>query len=244
MNKFVLAALSFVAGAATGFAVGYYISIEDVEETSRVYANDIPKPNNIQNFPQVEKPVEVQETVDPAETERPQDDDPADPSKIISYGPARIAQPGVPGVNYSKVNKIIKENGYTTEEEIKSVLEDPENEETYEERIEREELEMTQQMEEYRKKNEGKIYPITREDWESDFRETDFEQKDLYYFTTDEVLTDENGKILNEAEYIGVKPRQFGWMANDEDRIYIRNFPKETEYVVWKEQCSSIDWWS
>ena len=32
-------------------------------------------------------------------------------------------------------------------------------------------------------------------------------------------------------------------LNNEEDRIYIRNHPKETDFVVWKENCESTDWW-
>ena len=234
MNKFVLAAISFAAGAAAGFAVGYYISFEEEEET-RVYATELPKPT--------EKVVEFPK-VDPAETERPHDDDPVDPVQMVSAGPARIAQPGQPGVNYAKVQQIVQENGYTDPDDIQRVVDDPDNEETYEERIERQEIEREQAMAEYREKNKGKIVPIQREDFETDFPETDYDHKDLYYFTGDDILTDEDGNIVNEEEFIGNKPRQFGWMANDEDRIYIRNHPKETEYAVWKERCLSTDWWS
>ena len=234
MNKFVLAALSFTVGAAAGFAVGYYISIEDDEET-RVYGTDIPKPTT---------PVVKPESIDPAEAEFPQDDDPVDPSKLISPGPAKLPTKDHPGVNYSKVQKIVKENGYTTQEEIQAVIDDPVNEETYEERLERQQIEREEAMSEYRKANKDKIVPISRDEWDTDFPEVDFEHKDLYYFTGDDVLTDEDGNHVSEAEYIGVKPRQFGWMSNDEDRIYIRNHPKETDFVVWKETCDSKDWWS
>ena len=233
MNKSVIAALGigFTTGAIAGFLVGYFISIEKEEQI-------VPK----EVFPKPQPVTKVEESkVDPAETERPKDDD---PEELISRGPAHIAQPGQPGINYSKVNQIVKENGYTTPEEIQEVIEDPDNEESFEEREEREEIEMSQAMAEYRKKNKGKIVPIQKDEWDSDFSEVDYDKKDLYYFTTDDVLTDEDGNHLDETEYLGVKPRQFGWMANDEEKIYIRNHPKETDFQVWKEKCASIDWWT
>lgn len=237
MNKFVIAALSFTAGAIAGFTVAHFISIEKEEqEKERVYANDIKEIKPVKN------PVgDIPEKVDPAELEVPKDDDPND---FVSRGPAHIAKPGKPGINYSKVNEIIKENGYTDQEDIEAVLEDPDNEETYEERVEREALEVSQAMADYREKNKGKIVPITKDEWDTDFPEIDYEHKDLYYFTMDDVLTDEEGNHLDEAEYIGVKPRQFGWMANDEEVIHIRNHPKETDFKIWKEKCNSTDWWA
>ena len=223
-------ALGFSVGALAGFLVGKFVIIER-EEPERVYAEDIKKKI---------KDMEPHPKVDPAETEVPQDDDPDD---LVSRGPAHIAMPGQTGVDYSKVQKIVKENGYTTPEEIEEVINDPDNEETFEEREQRELEELSEAMSEYRKKNKGKIVPIQKDEWDTDFPEIDYDHKDLYYFTTDDVLTDEDGNHLDEAEYIGTKPRQFGWMNNDEEKIFIRNNPKETDYQVWKEKCASTDWW-
>lgn len=222
-------ALGFSVGALAGFLVGKFVIIER-EEPERVYAEDIKKKI---------KDMEPKK-VDPAETEVPQDDDPDD---LVSRGPAHIAMPGQTGVDYSKVQKIVKENGYASPEEIKEVINDPDNEETFEEREQRELEDLSEAMSEYRKKNKGKIVPIQKDEWDTDFPEIDYDHKDLYYFTTDDVLTDENGNHLDEAEYIGTKPRQFGWMNNDEEKIFIRNNPKETDYQVWKEKCASTDWW-
>lgn len=235
MNKFVVAAVSFTAGVAAGFTVAQFIEIER-EENARVWANDIQK-----ETPKPAASVEAKPQVDPAETESPSDDD---PSALLSKGPAHVAMPGQNGVNYTKVQQIVKENGYTDPEDIQAVIDDPENEETYEERVEREQEELTEAMSDYRKKNKDKIVPIQRDEWDTDFPEVDYNKADLYYFTVDDVLTDEDGNIVDEAEFIGAKPRQFGWMENDEERIYIRNNPKETDYQVWKEKCASSDWWA
>ena len=235
MNKFVIAAFSFTAGAIAGFAVSKIISIEN-EDKEKVYAEDIRKLKV-----STEKIIKEEGYAeDPAEEEFPKDDD---PDEFVSRGPAHIAMPGKKGINYSKVNQIIKENGYTDHADIEKVLEDPDNEETYEEREEREALEASMAMAEYRNKNKGKIAPMTRDEWESDFQEVDYDKKELYYFVNDNVLTDEDGNHIDEEEYMGTKPRQFGWMDNSEDRIYIRNNPKETDFVIWKEQCASEDWW-
>lgn len=236
MNKYVIVALSFAAGVVAGFTVAQFISIEKEEAEDRVSADQL-KDQKVQK----DLVTKIHEDIDPAEVESPHEDE---PDELISTGPAHRAMPGQKGINYSKVNQIIKDNGYTDPENIKEVLEDPDNEETYEERLEREELEASQEMSEYRKKNKDKIVPIQREEFESDFQEIDYDRKDLYYFTTDDVLTDEDGNHVDESEFIGVRPRQFGWMENAEDVIYIRNNPKETDYKVWKERCASTDWWA
>lgn len=233
MNKIACGALGFTVGAIVGFTLGHFVVIEKDEPQDRVTADDLKKEKIEETVTKVE--------VDPAEAESPKDDD---PDQLISSGPAHIAMPGQPGVDYSKVQQIVKENGYTDPEDIQEVINDPENAETYEERIEREQMETTEAMAEYRRKNKDKIVPITKDEWNPDFSELDYDHKDLYYFTADDVLTDEDGNHLDEAEYIGTKPRQFGWMVNDEERIYIRNNPKETDYQVFKEKCASSDWWS
>lgn len=236
MNRDTLTglAIGFSIGTLVGFLVGKFVIVEK-DEPEKVYGDDIKK--KIKDM----EPKKEEPKVDPAETEVPQDDDPND---FVSKGPAHIAMPGQPGVNYSKVQQIVKENGYSDPEDIQEVIDDPDNQETYEERIEREQLEEEEAMSEYRKRNAGKIVPIQKDEWDTDFPEVDYEKKDLYYFTVDDVLTDEDGNIVNEEEFIGTKPRQFGWMANNEEKIYIRNNPKETDYQVWKEKCASTDWWA
>lgn len=231
MNKIAIATIAFAGGTAFGFIMGKYVVI-DREEPERITAEDIKK---------AEEPAKPEEpAIDPAETESPKDDD---PSQLLSAGPAHIAMPGQKGVDYSKVQQIVKDNSYMTPEEIQAVLEDPENEETYEERIERESEEISEAMAEYRKKNKDKIIPISKDEWDTDFPEIDYEKADLYYFQGDGVLTDEDGNHLDIEEYMGTKPGQFGWYENAEERIFIRNNPKETDYQVWKQHCTSEEWW-
>ena len=235
-SKLIIATtVSFAVGAAAGFAVGYFLMEKEGEEVQRVYANEIVK-KPAGNIPA--KPV------NPAETEVPQDDDPDDPPQLISSGPAHIAMPGQKGVNYSKVQKIVEENGYIEPEDIQAVVDDPENEETVEELEERARMEDEDRMSEYRKKNKDKIVPIQSDEWDTDYPEVEYDHKDLYYFVNDDVLTDDEGNPVDEDEYIGKKPRQFGWMFNDEDRIYIRNNPKETDFQVWKHKCESSEFWA
>lgn len=234
-NKFATIALSFTVGAIAGFIVAQFVAIEKDTEDTKVTGDQIKNEMKAQEL--VTKIKETQ--VDPAELESPKDDD---PTELISSGPAHIAMPGQPGVNYAKVQQIVKENGYTDPEDIQAVIDDPDNAETYEERIERESLEATEVMSEYRKKNKDKIVPITKDEWDDNI--LDYERFDLYYFTGDDILTDEDGHHVDESEYIGVKPRQFGWMANDEEKIYVRNNPKEKDFQVWKQKCNSTDWWA
>lgn len=241
MNKLVLATLCFAAGAGFGYAIGYYVNHKaEVEENKT--------------------PVEpIHMTEEPKKEEKPVVENPS--GDIFKFKPAKIATPEQNGINY---RKYVQELGYkeatehpSDEDELEDEV-DTENglpedededlreecEETYEERLEREEDEREQAMEEYKRKNKGKIEPITQEEFTSDFRENDYDQQDLYYFTEDDVLCDEDGKQLDKEEHLGKKVGQIGWYRSPEDEIYICNHVLEKEYRVIKERCSVEDWWS
>ena len=238
-NGFVIATLSFAAGALLGFFVGSQLNKEKDEENSRVWSGQIKKEKKEaekkpsgENQPKVVNAEEVFKHHE--EIQHPEDDDPEQRAPFVSGGPAKIPTPEKPGVDYSKVARIVKENGYSDPEDIQKVIDDPENSETYEEFCNR--------IAENAKKK-FKIVPISKEEWEQAFEDDGLDKLDLYYFTADNVLTDDEGNVVDELEYIGSKPRQFGWMDNDEDEIFIFNEAKDVYYHVWKERCSSVEWW-
>ena len=232
MNKIAIATLAFAGGTAFGFVMGKFVVVEK-EEPVKVTVDDIRKEDPGQ-------PAEKIEKVDPAELDSPRDDD---PSSLLSAGPAHVAMTTQKSVDYTKVQQIVKDNSYMTPEEIEQVINEPEDDEDYEETGDSEEEEISEAMAEYRKKNKDKIVPIMKDEWESEFPEVVYEKADLYYFQGDGVLTDDNGKHLDIEEYMGTKPGQFGWYDNSDERIYIRNNPKETDYQVWKQHCTSEEWW-
>lgn len=225
MNKAVLAMLCFTAGAGFGFALGYYINKKEDNE----YVEPIP----------VEKPE--------PEPEKTQSD-------ILEIKPAKIARkPGDVGINYTKYVKDLKYKQETEhprdddpeEEDNYEGEEEPdmsEYEETYEERIAREQEESLAHAEEYRRQHKGKIELMQSDEWDTDFPETDYEREDLYYFTESDILTNEDGEKLDENETIGPKVRQVGWMQSPDDVIYVRNHPQEKEYRIFKERCTVEDW--
>ena len=65
--------------------------------------------------------------------------------------------PGKRGVNYAKVQQIVKENGYTDPEDIQRVIDDPANSETYEERVARESVIVDEDDEDYEEDPEIEI---------------------------------------------------------------------------------------
>ena len=233
MDKAVLALVCFTAGAGFGFAVGYFVK----NETKKNYVDPVP----------VEKP---EDKPTPVEKEEPKKVELADLSTLISE-PAKLAtKPGEKGINYHKYVQDLKYKRETMappdddpdNPEPEEELSEDEYWETYDERMEREAIERGESIAEYKKEHEGKIELMTADEWDTDFPETDYEKHDIYYFTEDGILSDEDGNQLPEMETIGPKVRQVGWMRSPEDVIYVRNHPQEREYRIFKERCSLEDW--
>jgi hypothetical protein len=235
MNKAVLATLCITAGVSFGFTVRYFVYNKDKNEDKEFV-----------------EPIQVET---PVKTEEPKEEKPQD--EFAGVKPARIAKhEGEVGINYTEFVKDLKykqetaspseDDTYDTGEgdgETDDEEEDMKDyEETYEERVERESEEALEHSEKYKKAHAGKIELMTSDEWDTDYPESDYEREDLYYFTEDDVLTDEDGHKLDEAEYIGPKPRQVGWMRSKDENIYVRNHPKEKEYRVFKEFCTVEDW--
>ena len=234
MNDKVLvkAFMAFTAGTALGFAIGYFLNKRESEakaqeamEAFKLYSQKSEEFNN---------------------------DECEDDVKLEGVKGAKFEKPdGTKGINYSKYNKDLQEkidsespsdDDPDDEDEYEDDLNMEDYEETYEEMLERQSEEYIEHAEQYRREHKGKIELMQSDEWDTDFPETDYEHQDLYYFTEDDKLTDEDGNVLDEEEYIGPKVRQVGWMRSPDDVIYIRNHPKEKEYRVFKERCAIIDW--
>ena len=235
MNKAVLATLSFAAGATFGFAVGYYVNKKEQDKDT-----------------QYVDPIVVDKKPEEPKEENPQ-------KGIFEIKPARLAkEPGDVGINYTEYVKELKYKQETQSppdddpddgEDILEEEADPEEgidmsrfEETFEERLERESEEALEHSERYKREHKGKIELMQSDEWDTDFRENDYEREDLYYFTDSDILTDENGNQLPENETIGPKVRQVGWMQSPDENIYVRNHPQEKEYRIFKEHYAVEDW--
>ena len=235
MNDKVLvkAFMAFTAGTALGFAIGYFLNKRESEAKAQ-------------------EAMEAFKLYSQKSEETIKNDEYEDDVKFEGVKPAKFAKPdGTKGINYSKYNKDLQEkidsespsdDDPDDEDEYEDDLNMEDYEETYEEMLERQSEEYIEHAEQYRREHKGKIELMQSDEWDTDFPETDYEHQDLYYFTEDDKLTDEDGNVLDEEEYIGPKVRQVGWMRSPDDVIYIRNHPKEKEYRVFKERCAIIDW--
>ena len=238
MEKVVIATLCFAAGAGLGFAVGYSINRKEAEAREQ---------EAIEAFKKYSQTSEPEKTQGEEMEER-----------FPNMTPAKFAKPtGEKGINYSAYNAAVQEvkesiappegddeDTYEDESDLQAedLVDKGDYEETYEEMLERESNEYIEHAEHYKKEHAGKIELMTQDEWDSDYREADYERQDLYFFTEDDTLTDEDGAVLAEEEFIGPKVRQVGWMRSPDDVIYIRNHPKEMEFRVFKERCSVSDW--
>lgn len=229
----VKAFMAFTAGTALGFAIGYFLNKRESESKAQ-------------------EAMEAFKLYSQKSEETIKNDEFEDDVKFEGVKPAKFAKPdGTKGINYSKYNKDLQEkidsespsdDDPDDEDELDDDLNMEDYEETYEEMLERQSEEYIEHAEQYRREHKGKIELMQSDEWDTDFPETDYEHQDLYYFTEDDKLTDEDGNVLDEEEYIGPKVRQVGWMRSPDDVIYIRNHPKEKEYRVFKERCAIIDW--
>lgn len=232
-NKAIIfSGLSLITGAVIGFVVGYNVNKRQVDEERRMQEEAAEALKEYQKKSEEE-----------AETEQPV-------IKTVVKA-AKIATPTEPGINYTKYAEMKAEEAKKAEAESPSEDDDEDEEkeldppmETYEERLEREGKELTEQDEIYNKKKGDKIDVLGNEDIDNEYPEVHYPAEELYYFTDDDVLTDEDGNIVDEEEYIGTKLRRFGWMTNPQEAVWIRNNPKETDFHVNKVKDTRDSWFS
>lgn len=254
MNKYVIACLSFFAGAASGFIVGYYMNQEQKNEVDPV--KELKENNKVKS----EKPqTESNEKID-----------------ISTLKPREVNTDG-PKINYNKVEASVEEvkialdicndSGYKTgaEEFAEEKPDDIEDMHLDEEYVEPDSIDADDSEEEdffedeaindYKKRNKGKINILPEGDleysWGRDVGndpmepEVIYDEAELYYFTKDHKISDDDGHDITdkEVEYVGSKPREFGWFSNDKEEIYIRNHPKETDFRLNKVNSSFEEYW-
>ena len=245
MNNFIASSIGFVLGVGVGYGIGHYVNAKKYEKKETEYVEPV-FVEQPQKNPQKENLEEhFQKTLGEGSLY----------SEVFKSKPAKEAlKPGETGINYSAYVKDLKykqETQVPPEGDENDISEEDEDEidmskyeETYEERLERENKELVESAAAYKKHNKGKIELMQSDEWDTDFRDNDYERGDLYYFTESDILTDEDGNQLDEVEYIGPKVRQVGWMQSPDNIIYIRNHPKEMEYRVFKQRCTVEEWWS
>ena len=174
------------------------------------------------------KPVQV-------EDKKPEEKS-TDPAEGFIFGDEIAKMPEQTEIEKTEYATKVKE--YSEEEDD---IESSQDEETWEA------YKISQEYGDYRKKNKNKIIVLPEKDIEytwnrevgNDPENPDviYEEEELYYFTEDATLTDEDGNIIDEDQYLGPKPRQFGWFTNNKEDIFIRNNPLERDFRVNKVQA-------
>ena len=224
-------AASFGVGTVAGFVLGYSygkkMKQSEVQNTSSQTVESVKMPEQ----PKVE-PANV--NVNVVKTE-----------KIISGGAAKIAMPDRPGIDYTKYAEQVDKLKYKVMSEAPTdgddtELEEPEeiNEEdmmeTYEERIEREQKMINEELDAYTQKKGKNIDVLGKQPLDHEWPDVHYDEEELKYFIPDDILTDDLGNRVNEKELIGDKLRRFNWFSNAQEDIWVRNNPLSRDYHIVK----------
>lgn len=231
MNKstIIFGVGSLVVGTILGYVAGYYASKKKFdEELNDISANknneDVKEPSNESEEKKTEETVEKVSF---------------DPSKIVSPGPAKIAMPGEDGIDYVNYSKKVEELKYKGEDS--SEVNPDDFKQTYDERVLQQNLAVSQEFETYKKQRKKKYY-ILSHGVDEDYPDISFEKQTLFYFTMDDVLTDEEGNFVDEQKLIGNDLRKYGWFINKNmTETTVRNMEDEIDYDVKKEFTSFDD---
>lgn len=237
MNKTILYTTGgFIIGAAVGFLLGYKFKEQEDSAEREELVNQIKEANKILNEVQVQS--ENENNDKPVITD-------VNP-KIVSSGPAKLATPDTPGVNYSAYAKKIEELNYQrgslaptdgddtelTDEEDEDDI--PEDEETFDERKDRENDEINEECEKYRKKKGDQIDVLGNNPIDDDYPNISYQTESLLYFIPDDFVTDRVGNRIDEMDILGNKLRRFGWFQNEQEYVWVRNNKYETDYQITK----------
>lgn len=237
MNKTILYTTGgFIIGAAVGFLLGYKFKEQKDSAEREDLVSQIKEANKTVNETQVQS--ENENNDKPVITD-------VNP-KIVSSGPAKLATPDTPGVNYSAYAKKIEELNYQrgslaptdgddtelTDEEDEDDI--PEDEETFDERKDRENDEINEECEKYRKKKGDQIDVLGNNPIDNDYPNISYQTESLLYFIPDDFVTDMVGNRIDEMDILGNKLRRFGWFQNEQEYVWVRNNKYETDYQITK----------
>ena len=231
MNKstIIFGVGSLVVGTILGYVAGYYASKKKFDEE----LNDISSNKNNEDVKEPSNESEEKKTEETVEKVS------FDPSKIVSPGPAKIAMPGEDGIDYVNYTKKVEELKYKGEDS--SEVNPDDFKQTYDERILQQNLAVSQEFETYKKQRKKKYY-ILSHGVDEDYPDISFEKQTLFYFTMDDVLTDEEGNFVDEQKLIGNDLRKYGWFINKNmTETTVRNMEDEIDYDVKKEFTSFDD---
>ena len=236
MNKTILYTTGgFIIGAAVGFLLGYKFKEQEDSAEREELVNQIKEADKTHNEPQVQS--ENKKDYKPVITD-------VNP-KIVSAGPAKLATPDTPGVNYSAYAKKIEELNYQrgslaptdgddtelTEEEDEDI---PEDEETFDERVDRENAAINEERKKYKEKKGNQIDVLGNNPIDNDYPNVSYQTESLLYFIPDDFVTDMVGNRIDEMDILGNKLRRFGWFQNEQESVWVRNNKYETDYQITK----------
>lgn len=248
MNKTILAIVgSFLAGTASGFILGYTYMKNKSAGDINYYISQL---QNKQPESQPEPKKEEKSTVTILKEAAEKKEEPV----LISNGPAKIAMPGEPGVDYSAYSKKVEELKYRAESEAPTdgddtELEEPEDSEieetmeTYDERVSRELEMVNDELSKFMKTKGAKgIYVIGKTQCDPEWPDIRYDAEEILYFISDDVITDSFGNYLDEEETVGKDLRRYGWYVNSQEDIWVRNVNNEVDYHIVKVDADYLEY--
>lgn len=224
MNKNIIFAISgFIGGLITGYFIGQTLS-EKKHETEK---NEDPYYVHLEYY-------------DNQQSENPYEPTPEDlPDEVKAKEEKKY-------IDYTAYAKKVQEEKYAAESEFPvdeneptEIKDDPhegfyETEEENEDRIAKE---LAEEAKKFKEKHAGTIELLSKDSWDSDFPEEDYDKLELWYFPDYEELCDESGSLLIPIyKYVGDCFRKVGFDRNDDEEIYIRNHIMEENYKIHKER--------
>lgn len=218
MDKKFIVVASFVTGFLIGAGVGA-MALKYKEELEAEAEADYEEDEEEKDHHEepVVRPVQkgvVRETMIPDDilSEKEEEESESSDDERVDY------------VNIGKnVDKIMETEGY---KEVAQMAEEMDKE-----------AEEARHKEILRQHKDNPIEVISNEEYfnEYDLKEYNYDHEDLYYFLEDDKLTNSNFEEIDEAGYVGERPRKFGFFNNNgQDSIKIRNHILQKEFDLQK----------
>ncbi len=227
------AGAGLILGTGLGFFVGYFVMKKEVsklydaelmemDQKIKALQDMIPEKAFEDNKKSIEKKVE---------------------SKFKSKEPSKRDMPDP--VDYTKFTQKISEMNYEYEQ---NVIADPadsiapsDEDDDIDENVDEQSNDALQeemyyeQLKNYKDIHGDDILILGDNQLDEDFPDLTYDAKDLYWFAGDNVVTDDEGNLVNEEETIGSELRKRGWVyKSNKDTIWVRNNSDETDYCIYK----------
>ncbi len=241
-----------IFGTAIGFFVGYYVM---GKETAKMYDEELAmmdqKVKALQdmmpekNFEDNEKSPELKKPKEPSVPKREVQTDYTKYTKKISEINAEYEQNCIAEKNALEDHGDPADSIAPTDEDD----DDDQLDDNYDEEIALANQNAQEEMylelvREYKNIHGDDIMVLWEGDRDPDYPNLEYDHKDLYWFVGDDVVTDDEGNLVDEEALIGHELRDSKWQDDpDNDTVWVRNNSLEIDYCVYRYTGTSSDFW-